>query len=130
MVYMSICIVDICIGGLVGAMPSARCSRAFVMDPAISAVLSENALGKLIKEACEVWKNGTGRHFDMYFEGFWFFFDDGMLSLERQHKLGVDDDEFEDPGGEDPCKRSKGVEPPCKRLKGVKHPGGEVSSSD
>ena len=105
-------------------------SRAFVMDPAISAVLSENALGKLIKEACEVWKNGTEKHFDMYFEGFWFFFDNAILSLTREYELGVDHDEVEDPGVEDPGKCSKGVEPPCKRLKGVKHPGGEVSSSD
>ena len=107
-------------------------TRAFKMDPAIAVVLSEQSLGKLIKEACEVWKNNTERHFDMYLEGFWLFFDDGMLSLEMelgdrmwQNELEVDDDN--DPGVEHPRKRSKRVEHPCKRSKGVR---GEVSSSD
>ena len=82
-------------------------TRTFKMDPAIGVVLSEQSLGKLIKEACKVWKNNTERRFNIHLEGFSFFFDGKILSLERQNELEVDDDS--DPGVEHPCKRSKGV---------------------
>ena len=92
-------------------------TSAFKIDPAIAAVLSEQSLGKLIKEACEVWKNNTERQFDMYREGFWFFFDDGMLSLKMEHgdrmwqnELEVNDDNG--PGVEHHSQRSTRVECP------------------